>query len=54
MRPALRAFVALAAALPVAFLLAFVLSPDPTGLTPVAYGAVGTAVVGAAVYTRLE
>jgi hypothetical protein len=54
MRPAARALVAIAVALPAAFLLAFVLTPDPTGLTPVVFGVVGTVVVGALVYTRLE
>ena len=54
MRPVVRLLLATVVALPTAFLLAFVLAPDPTGLTPVVLGAVGTGVLGALVYTRLE
>lgn len=54
MRPAARVVVALAVALPAAFLLAFVLAPDPTGLTPVAGGLVGTILLGGVLYRRLE
>ncbi|WP_255198652.1 hypothetical protein [Halorarius litoreus] len=51
MRPAARA---LAVALPATFLLAFVLSPGPTGVVPVVGGLLGTVALGAVVYTRLD
>jgi uncharacterized membrane protein YccC len=54
MRPVVRLGVATVVALPAAFLLAFVLAPDPTGVMPLVLGALGTGVLGAVVYVRLE
>ncbi|WP_255151409.1 hypothetical protein [Halorarius halobius] len=54
MRPPVRAVAALLLALPAAFALAFLLSPDPTGYTPMLLGLAGTVPIGAYLYTRLD
>jgi hypothetical protein len=49
-RPALRAGLALLVAVPVAFTVGFLFSPDPTGLVPVLLALVLTVVFAAAIY----